>query len=107
MYFPKQFKSDSLAHNIATIRELEAGYSALLEEEGAQERYTTAKHEKLKLNAPHVWNVYIDGNMERQMEVGFEEFLLNVAEHTSEDLNTITVFRFYTLLNYLKNKKST
>ena len=107
MYFPRFFKNDSLAHGVASIRELEAGYKTLLEEEGSEQEYIKAQHEKIKLNAPDVWNVYVDGNMERQMEVGFEEFLLNVGEHTKEDLSKITVFRFYTLLNYLKNKKAT
>jgi hypothetical protein len=46
------------------------------------------------------------GNAELEMEKGFEQFLFEVAEHTKEDLDKITVFRFYSLLDYIKNKNS-
>jgi hypothetical protein len=58
----------------------------------------------LRLSKPKVWNVYITGNAELEYEVGFEGFLFEVAEHTKEDLDKITVFKFYSLLDHIKNK---
>ncbi len=60
--------------------------------------------EMLRLSKPNLWNVYMNGNAELEHEVGFEGFMFAVAEHTNEDLETITVFRFYSLLDHIKNK---
>jgi len=58
----------------------------------------------LRLSKPSVWNVYMNGNAELEHEVGFEYLMFSVAEHTNEDLDNITVFRFYALLDHIKNK---
>ena len=79
-------------------------HMALLEEEGAEELAERAKYEQYKMTAPQVWNVYIEGNAEIQMEVGFEEFLIQIGEHTKKDVNNLNVFEFYTLVKYLKSK---
>ena len=63
-----------------------------------------AEKEMLRLSKPNLWNVFIPGNAELEMETGFEQFLFEVAEHTKEPLDKITVFRFYSLLDYIKNK---
>lgn len=60
----------------------------------------------LRLSKPNLWNVYMSGNAELEHEVGFEGFMFVVGEHTNEDVNTMTVFRFYSLLDYIKNKSS-
>ena len=38
------------------------------------------------------------------MEVEFEKFLVSLSEYTNENLEEITVFRFYTLVDLLKEK---
>lgn len=53
-----------------------------------------------------MWNVYIDGNMEIEMEVDFDKFLISIAENTKEDLEKISTFRFFVLVDYLKEKFS-
>ena len=35
----------------------------------------------------------------------FEQLMLLVGEHTNQDLNEITTFRFYNLLDYIKSKQ--
>jgi hypothetical protein len=60
----------------------------------------------LRLSKPSVWNVHITGNAELEHEVGFEAFMFVVSEHTKEDINTMTVFRFYSLLDYIKSKST-
>jgi len=59
----------------------------------------------LRLSAPSLWNVYQTNNAELEMETGFELFMFSVGEHTNEDLDKITVFRFYSLLEYIKSKQ--
>jgi hypothetical protein len=60
----------------------------------------------LRLSKPRIWNVFIPGNAELENETEFEAWMLQVAEHTTEDLDKITVFRFYCLLDYIKDKNS-
>ncbi len=64
-----------------------------------------AQKDMLRLSKPRNWNVYTPNNAELQEDVGFEAYLFIVAEHTKEDVNTMTVFRFYSLIDYIKNKK--
>jgi hypothetical protein len=63
-----------------------------------------AESEMLRLSKPSVWNVYIQGNAELQFENGFETFMFLVAEHTKEDLEKMSVYRFYCLLEHIKSK---
>jgi len=70
-----------------------------------EEQRIEKEKEMRRLTKPKLWNVYLPDNAELEMEVGFEAFMFSVAEHTKEDLDKITVFRFYSLLDYIKNKK--
>lgn len=56
------------------------------------------------LNLPNTWNINSPRNMEVEMETEFEMFMLAVGEHTTEQIDTITVFRFYALLGFIKEK---
>ena len=78
----------------------------ILDEDGAEEQDEKAEKELLKLITPNHWNLNIDDNAEKSLELGFEEFMLSVKEHTQEDLENITTFRFYTLLDFIKKKKN-
>lgn len=60
--------------------------------------------ELLRLTKPKIWNIYIKGNEELKMETGFEKFIFLVQEHTTVDLDLISLFRFYSLLDYIKEK---
>jgi hypothetical protein len=55
---------------------------------------------------PTYWNLNIENSAEKEIELSFEEFMLSVREHTTEDLENITTFRFYSLLDYIKKKQS-
>lgn len=59
----------------------------------------------LRLSKPSLWNVHMPNNAELEFENGFESFMFLVAEHTNEDLDKITVYRFYILYNYIKDKE--
>lgn len=66
-----------------------------------------SENEMLRLSKPNLWNVYLDGNEEIKMESDFEVWMYEIQEQApSVDLDKITVFRFYSLLDYIKNKNS-
>ena len=88
------------------IQKLKAQVNIILEEEGAEEKNNKAEEELLKLITPNHWNLNIDDNAEKSLELGFEEFMLSVKENTTEDLENITTFRFYSLLDFIKKKQN-
>jgi hypothetical protein len=94
-----------LNYNVAKIKQLNARLNKILGQD-SQEDKEKAENEMLRLSKPNLWNVYLPNNAELEMEVGFEDFMFTVAEHTKEDLDKITVFRFYSLLDYIKSKNS-
>jgi ubiquitin C-terminal hydrolase len=78
--------------------------SWILEEDNNVEKEKKSTKELLKLIKPSFWNLNREGNADVDIEVGFEEFMISVSEHTKEDLNTITTFKFYTLLKHINKK---
>ena len=67
-------------------------------------KFNSLDKELLSMQPPNVWNINTEGNMEIKMEVDFDKFLFSIAEHTSIDVEKLTVFKFYSLLDYLKSK---
>ena len=74
------------------------------EDEAYKEEIFQAEKGMLELKKPNVWNTNIAGNMEVETEVEFEKFLVSLSEYTNENLEEITVFRFYALIDLLKEK---
>lgn len=60
--------------------------------------------EILENDKPHVWNVHIENNMERVLEVDFNKFAIQVTELSNQRLEDMTTFRFYATVEYLKEK---
>ncbi len=75
--------------------------------EGNEKNLESVKRELLELLKPNEWNVFVEGNLEKAMEVDFNKFATVVTETTGLKLEEISVFRFYSVLGYLqeKNKK--
>jgi hypothetical protein len=92
-----------LNYNVAKIKQLNARLNKILGNDSKEDR-ESAEKDMLRMSKPSIWNVHIIGNAELEMEVGFEDFIFQVSEHTNEDLDKITVFRFYSLLDYIKSK---
>ena len=75
------------------------------ENEAYKEEIFQAEKGMLELKKPNVWNTNIEGNMEVETEVEFEKFLVSLSEYTNENLEEITVFRFYALIDLLTEKQ--
>jgi hypothetical protein len=90
------------------LRQLESIVDNILGIEESNTNQKKAEKEMLRLSKPNVWNVHMKdqngSNAELEHEVGFEAFMFVVSEHTKEDVNNMTVFRFYSLLDYIKSK---
>lgn len=73
------------------------------DEEFKAELYRVEKN-ILEYDTPNVWNVYYEGNMERQLEVDFQKFGVAVASQAGVDLDKVSTFTFYASLEHLKEK---
>lgn len=107
MYFPRTFgsKTDEIQMNGAILARMRSQVDFLEDQSDKNAKALfVAEKELLKLQKPNVWNVYEDGNMEIEMEVEFEKYMLAVSEHTNEDIDEMSTFRFYALQEYLKEK---
>lgn len=87
------------------IKKLKTQLAVIIGEDDAEQERKQANNELLRLINPNYWNLSRDNSAEKQIELGFEEFMLAVKEHTTEDLDKITTFRFYSLLDYIKKKQ--
>ena len=104
LFFPSIFEGQNLTYNQALIDKLKAQCEVILESKGANDLDTSATNNLLRLINPSFWNLNIKNNAEFEIERGFEEFMLSVSEHSKEDLNKITTFKFYSLLEHIKSK---
>jgi hypothetical protein len=108
LYFPNaESKSSEIEMNGLVLARMRAQINLIENfcEENEKALFEIEKEILLK-NAPRSWNVYVKGNMEIEMEVEFEKYLIAVSEHTNESIESMSVFRFETMVNYLKEKNS-
>ena len=63
-----------------------------------------AESDMLRLSKPKIWNVHIKNNAELEMTTGFESYMFLIGEHTNVDLEKISLFRFHSLIDYIKSK---
>jgi hypothetical protein len=103
VYFASHFNFN-INYNVAKLKHLESIVDDIMGLDSLEAK-DEAEGEMLRLSKPSIWNVYMDGNAEIKNDVGFETFLFTVSEQTKEDLDKITVYKFYSLLEYIKSKK--
>lgn len=53
---------------------------------------------------PNNWNVHVENNMERILEVDFHEFALSVMAETGQKIEDTTAFVFYSTVGMLEKK---
>lgn len=89
---------------MARISQLKARIDRIFNTDTADIDFEKATNEILRLSVPSYWNARIKGNAEVSTERDFEQLLLAIGQHTNEPLDKITVFRFYSLIAFLKEK---
>lgn len=85
--------------------ELIARYDALMGVDGAAKEADRLEYEALRLMPPEIWNVYVEGNKEIDMEVGFEEFILSIKQHAGIDVEALSTFQYFALKQNLKKQR--
>lgn len=106
VYFPKQFsKSGNRELNGLRINRIDAILDCVLDPgTKSDEKLYEAEKQILEVDAPNIWNVYHEGNMERVLEVDSRKFGIAVCENTNQDIEEITTFTFYASVEHLKEK---
>lgn len=101
-FFPKNQNKDILALRAKRVNYL---LDLIIEKkESIKEEVFEVEKEILENDTPHVWNVHIENNMERVLEVDFNKFAIQVTELSNQRLEDMTTFRFYATVEYLKEK---
>ena len=104
-YYPKEFNNRSeVNYNVDLINLMKEELNCIINDIEESKRTKEIEKRLLQMEGQNIWNVNQKGNMEVQMETDFEKFLISVSEHTKEDINKITVFRFYALIEFIKEK---
>lgn len=60
----------------------------------------------LEGDKPNIWNVHLDGNMERKIEVEFYKYAHSVTEKTSIKIKDTTVMGFYSKVEQIIDKNT-
>lgn len=102
IFFASHFKS-GLSFNVAKAKQLRDRNRKLMGKDSPTDR-KEAESEMLRLSKPKIWNVHLKNNAELEMTTGFEAYLFLIAEHTNVDLEKISLFRFHSLVDYIKSK---
>lgn len=100
-YFGKNTNQDLIALRIKRM-------NLLLDdviEGNAEENIYEVEKEILEHDRPNIWNVFLENNMEKILEVDFNKFIFQVKEHININHKEITVFEFYSALDFIKDKQ--
>ena len=73
--------------------------------ENAETKAQQAEKRVLELSKPNIWNIFIDGNKELSYEKDFESLMFSVSEHTNQNVEEMSVYKFYCLIDYIKQKQ--
>lgn len=104
VYFPNFFQKGNDNMTALRIKRAHKRLEGVLGANNQKEVYEVEK-EILIGDKPNRWNVWIEGNMERQLEVDFHKYLIAVSEHTAIDIKETTTFTFYSIVEHLQEKK--
>lgn len=106
-YFPKKFQKDP-NRDLTTLRfnRSNAILDKIIDERpGIDQQIFGLEREILEMDKPNVWNVWSENNMDRMMEVDFAKFGIAVSRETKQDLENMTIFKFYTAVELLEEEK--
>jgi len=109
MFHPDYFSDRELSNEIIDQSvQLDVLLHTIIEpSEQNEHRLFDVEKRMLELHPSEIWNIYVDGNKELQVEKDFKQFMIAVKEHTGFDKEDMTVGDFYTLLEYLRDKNKT
>lgn len=106
IYFPAFFPKGGNRQQVALrVRRVQAMLESIIDKESKQDdAIFSIEKEILESDKPNIWNAWTPGNMERVLEVEFRKFGIAVMEHSSESIEKITTFTFYSTVEHLKEK---
>ena len=86
------------------MAQLAARGKALIDKVAAQEDLRRTTSEIVRICKPKNWNVHIDGNATVQNELDYGLMVLSMQQHTTKDVNKLTIMQFYHLQAWIQIK---
>lgn len=106
MYFKSQFQNQELDQYRNTFKnKLMFELDTIIDNDFDNDKLRKVNKQLLEIFPVNVWNVNHENNMEIFMEVEFKKFLFSVGEFTNLNVENLSVFDFYALINHIKDKK--
>lgn len=107
VYFPNYFsKNGNKEQTVLRFKRMNALLDSVIEMNFDEDNEKLFKIEKdiLETDKPNVWNVWIQGNMERSLEVDFRKFAISVTEKTGQNIENLSTFTFYSSVEFLTDQ---
>lgn len=106
VYYPKHFPRNANRNRTALrVKRVDVLCDQIIDQGTDQsENVFNIEKEILEDDRPNVWNVWSEGNMERVLEVDFRKYAVAVMEHSSESIEKISTFSFYSTVEHLEEK---
>lgn len=106
VYYPEFFpKNGNIEQTALRHKRVKILLDSIIEKNNDQkENLFNVEKSILEHDKPNVWNIHREENMERALEVDFQQFGIAVTEQTGQILAEITTFTFYATVGYLKKK---
>lgn len=108
VYFPSLFpKNGNKEQTALRIQRADVLMNQIINqnEDYSSELYKVEKS-ILENDKPNIWNVHIEGNMEREIEVEFYKYAHSVTQDSSISITDSTVFGFYTKVLQIIDKNT-
>ena len=106
VYFPEDFSdSETIDQNALQIKLANQYLEDIINDKYSEDEISEIETQILKKNAPNIWNVYVEGNIDQKLEVDFRVYSISVSDHLGVSVDNMTVFDFYSAIRYLKQKQ--
>lgn len=105
VYFPKYFPKNSNANEKALwIKAIDIRCDQIIQGKEFAEQLFDVEKQILEADKPNNWNVHVEGNMERSLELDFQKFAISVTKLSGGDLENMVVMRFYATVEQLEDE---
>ena len=101
-YFPKNSKNETVALRVKRANTL---LDYIITGKNQDKEVYEIEKEILEHDKPNIWNVWVENNMERTLEVDFHKFGIAVTKMSGQKLNEITTFTFYATVEQLRDEQ--
>lgn len=105
VYFPKYFPKNANANErLLWVKAMDIRLEQIITGKEFTEALFDIEKQILETDKPNNWNVHVEGNMERSLELDFQKFAISVTKLSGGNLEEMVVMRFYATVEQLEDE---